>query len=128
MANRESGRMKTSWKFALFAALTFPIAGILEGIYPRLQEVMFVPQSLIIGIALYIWCGVHAVENGYAPNTRFKILCFLFALVGVPLYLFKTFGFKSGGKKVLIALSMLAVAGITYELTYEITYQLVQGS
>ena len=49
----------------------------------------------------FIWCTEHAIENNKSTGVFYRILAALFPLIGISIYLFKFFGFKTGGTKTL---------------------------
>jgi hypothetical protein len=110
--------MADSHIIVLFIFLSSGIAGLVEGAFPEAQAVSFFIHAVIIAILLFVWCGKHAKENGVRPPDGAKLLCGLLGLIGVPLYLFRTFGFKLGGYKFLLCLLVTLVTFGFYEVSF----------
>ncbi|MEP3895410.1 MAG: hypothetical protein ABJN52_15620 [Litorimonas sp.] len=96
-------------------------SGIIDSIFPDYQDYYFLPHALLVGFLLYLWCGKHAEENSITPHTGSQVLCALIGIVGVPFYLFSTFGFKLGGKKVILGIAFLLGIYLGYEIAFYAT-------
>jgi len=77
-----------------------------------LQMVLYLIHVLLIAVLLFSWCGKHAEENDIVPPNGAQVLCGLIGLIGVPLYLFRAFGFKNGSIKFLIGIAFILGSGL----------------
>jgi len=110
-----------SHRILLYLLISFIISGIIRGITLDYESIDATIHALLIAVLLFIWCGRHAEENGIYPPAGARILCALIAIFGVPFYLFKAFGFKLGGVKVLFGLALTLAAFLTYEIAFYLT-------
>ena len=110
--------VQASHKIVFLMFLSFGIAGIIEGAFPRAQDVIFLIHVLILAILLVVWCGVHADENEISPPNGAQLLCGLIGLIGVPYYLLRAFGFKTGGYKFLLGLLTMTMNYSFYEAAF----------
>jgi len=90
------------------------MSGVIEGAYPKSADAFIFIHMIFIAIFMFSWCGKHAEEHDIIPPNGARLWCGLLALIGVPIYLFKAFGFKQGGLKVLIGIGVLSVTLILY--------------
>lgn len=97
--------LSNSHKVLLLLLISFLISGVIDGAFPQFVDANFLLHTLLIGILLAVWCACHADDNNIEPPRGAKLLCFLIGFIGVPFYLFRAFGFKKGGVKLLIGLA-----------------------
>ncbi len=97
----------------LIWAMSFMISEAIHITIPSVSQFSTLADLIISALLLFIWCEWHAQENGVRPPRFASILCAVFTLVGVPYYLFKTFGFQQGGIKLLWGLLFSAIAYVS---------------
>ncbi len=105
----------------LFLFISFVISGIIDGRFPQLQVATSTIHSIFIAVLLFNWCGKHAHEHNISSPRGSKTLCGLLGFNGVPLYLFRSFGFKQGGAKCLIGLIYMKLTLTAYLMCTVIT-------
>lgn len=110
-----------SQKIVFLIVLSFGIAGLVDGAYPKVEDASYLLHALFLSIALFVWCGLHAEESEIKPPRGSKILCGLLGILGAPLYLFRAFGFKAGGFKTLLGLLAIIVALLLYEAAFRLS-------
>lgn len=94
--------------------ISFIIAAVIDGLFPNAVDVSALIHGLGIGIALFVWCGLHAEDEKIKLPTNSKIFCGLLGMFGVAIYLFRAFGFKRGGLKLLIGILATIISGALY--------------
>lgn len=83
---------------------------------PTSQVLAF--QWMLNAVILFGWCKAHARKLGVVEPTGSALLCGIVPPVGVPLYFYRTFGFKQGTVKTLKALGFLVLlifVGVMFE-------------
>ncbi|UZE97181.1 hypothetical protein [Alkalimarinus alittae] len=99
--------------------ISFLVSGIVEGIFSFSisdQQAITVAHSIFIAVCVFIWCGRHAKENELRKIGGYKVFCAVFPIIGVPVYFFRFFGFKSGTVKTGKALFYLLLIVIVIAL------------
>ena len=93
--------MKTSNNYLIAMAVIAFIVGLGEILLGNIN------LKFIVGVAntilVFGWCKAHAIENNKTSFGGYRIFAALFPIIGVPVYLFKFFGFKHGVIKLLKA-------------------------
>ncbi len=119
--------MRTSHKILLFLTLSFLVAGVADIIYYDNQDATFVVHAIVLTIGLFFWCGVHAFEHDLIPPSGSKIMIILAAFIGVPYYLIRGFGFKTGGVKYLKGIAWYLGSYLVYFAAFQVTGRLFDG-
>ena len=91
--------MKKSHIILIIVAIYYLIFGIAEDMYKPIDIKLF--HMILNTLFAFIWCTEHAIENNKSTGVFYRILAALFPLIGISIYLFKSFGFKTGGTKTL---------------------------
>lgn len=91
--------MKKSHIILIIVAIYYLIFGIAEDIYKPIDIKFF--HMILNTLFAFIWCKEHAIENNKSTGVFYRVLAALFPLIGISIYLFKFFGFKTGGTKML---------------------------
>jgi len=112
--------MKYSRKVLYLIWFSFFAFGVFEGILPVHANASSLIHGFILMVSAVFWCSYHAEENGLIPSRVAIVFCVLIPIVGVPYYLFKGFGFKSGGLKVLWLLLFVLICVMTYFIPVEL--------
>lgn len=115
-----------SRKLLIFLFLTFPIASVVDTyfkLFKGIEGVSYLPHIFIMGVCCFVWCKLHALENGVEVSNFHPLFCGLFAVIGIPYYAYVKFGFKKGivliGKAILLfVISTLAYSLISSKLEY----------
>ena len=114
--------MKTSYKILGVFAIGFLVSGVIDALYPALEQASFIIHNLFNALLLFSWCGAHTLENDIKPVTGAKLLSGIIGIIGVPYYLFKGFGFKEGSIKLLLGLGWLILSVALYGIsTYAVS-------
>ncbi|MDM3871079.1 hypothetical protein QSV34_06880 [Porticoccus sp. W117] len=106
--------MSSSKKYLAVFLLSFLGSGILEAIYPSVQDAISLAHALIIAFLMFGWCVLHASEHSISPPSGAKILCAFLPPIGVPYYLYKSFGFKNGSTKLALGFLFLVCSFLVY--------------
>lgn len=57
--------------------------------------------SVFFSVCFFIWCKVHASENGIENLKYFPLLCAVLGILGIIIYAYAKFGLKRGSQIVL---------------------------
>jgi len=91
--------MTYSRRIAYLTWFSFLVSGIFEGVFPAHATA----SSLIHGLILIV-----------------SVFCIFLPIFGLPYYLFRGFGFKSGGLKFLWFFLFLTISIVTYLIPSEL--------
>ena len=96
-----------------------------EGYYhdeTQYSEGVAVGHGILVAILLFIWVKAHATENGIEKIGIFRIFVAILPILGIPIYLYKYYGLKSGsirlGKTIGLSILLIISYGITSELVH----------
>jgi len=112
-----------STKLLFWLALSFLAAGIIEGYFSGTSNglgPLYLPHTVLVAVLTYAWCKSHARENNVVSPGSYPVLSAIFPPLGVPIYFFKFFGFRSGGMKVLKSFGFFAITMASYLIPYSI--------
>ena len=70
-------------------------------------------------LTIFGWCIVHARTSGIKPPVFIALLCGFIPPIGVPVYFYQSFGFKTGSFKLLKTLGYFFIL-ITISVVFEI--------
>jgi hypothetical protein len=112
-AKRASASLRTRKRRCLIALLLiFMLVGVIDPFVKEGSRMELLLDLPVAGVIL-MWCLYDAAERSFPLSLLMRIVIFGFALVGVPIYLFRTRGLKgfiSSGLAVLFFLTCLVVA------------------
>jgi hypothetical protein len=114
-------RMRSSHKTVLLLCISFLFASGADQYYLLefgQPDITLLPHSLAVAICLFFWCKQHGKEHNKTNLKFYPLGCAFFGFIGVPVYAFRFFGFKSGvillSKALLVLLlTVLASFGVS---------------
>ena len=93
--------MAYSRRIIILIWLSFFVFGILEAILPAKANGLSFIHGFMLIVGAVFWCAYHAEENEIKIPRGSILLSVLLPIVGIPYYLLRGYGFKSGGLKLL---------------------------
>ena len=112
--------MTNSRRITYLVFFSFFAFGVFEGLLPAYVNASSLFHGLILLVSAALWCGYHAEENGVNLPKGTIIFCIILPIFGLPYYLFRGFGFKIGGLKVLWLFLFLLVCVVIYLIPVEL--------
>lgn len=116
--------MKNSNTYIILCLVIFFINGIFTAIGFESSSFylgMRIASLVIIGLFVFAWCTFHAAENNVGYTGLYRFLAAIFPIPGVPIYLFRFFGFKRGGVMFIKSVLVFAVFIVFYKVPILIT-------
>jgi len=110
--------MRKSNKLLIVLALSFVIFGIVEAEL-RPADLSLI-HGTIIAILVFMWCHAHASENGISSSSGYRLMAVFLPPIGVPLYFYRFYGFKSGSIKMAKAVAFAIVLLALYDIPFTI--------
>ena len=99
--------------FLIFLLITTAVISFIREVVEiehQVSNTIYWASNLIF---IYFWCIFHA-ENNNIKKPHFKaLLSGVFAPIGIPIYLYSSFGFKSGSIKILKTIAFLFLLIVT---------------
>jgi hypothetical protein len=114
-------------KYVLWMTGVSAIAGFVETFFRNNKHdgALVVAHMLIFSFLLFAWCGAHADANNIKALRGSKLFCGLVGLIGVPLYFFRSFGFKQGCIGTLKAMLVFILITIVFVLGSAVAAQII---
>jgi len=112
--------MTYSHRIAYLTWFSFLVFGIFEGVFPAHATASSLIHGLILIVSAVLWCSYHAEENDLNLPKGAIVFCIFLPIFGLPYYLFRGFGFKSGGLKFLWFFLFLTISIVTYLIPSEL--------
>lgn len=103
-------KMKSSYRTVSIIIISFVLAAFIDTIVfveNGVETITYLPHAFFVAVCLLIWCKQHARENEIKNLRYYPLLCGLLGFIGVPLYAYKHFGFKTGSIIILKAVACL---------------------
>jgi hypothetical protein len=103
------------WTWLMLTAASFLAAGAVDRTLeakPDLARGANLVHAILVAVFASSWCKAHARSHQIAEPGGSAVICFLFAPLGVPLYLFRAFGAKRAifGTAKAVAFLILCIA------------------
>jgi|GEM_PF-5726335 len=76
------------------------------------DQIPFLIHSVFIAACLFIWCRLHASENGIEEPSYHPFFCALLPPLGIPNYAYSFFGLKGGTILLAKAVVALLITGV----------------
>lgn len=101
------------WALLTVSALIGTAEAFLRSRGTRLEPLVL-SYMLASSVLLFGWCKDHARTAQIREPTGSAVLCGLIALIGVPLYFFRAFGFKRGIVGTVKSIGFFALMTVAY--------------
>lgn len=110
-----------SRKWLGWLLITFALSGFIEAFMP-VTEPLSNPRSialmLVVGFLTFGWVKAHSRDSGIVAPGGAALLAGAIPLLGVPVYLLRARGAKSGSIATLKALGFYLICGLVYEVMF----------
>ena len=112
--------MVYSRRIIILIWFSFFVFGLLEAILPARANALSLIHGFMLMVAAVFWCVYHAEENEMKIPRGSILLSLLIPIIGIPYYLLRGYGFKSGGLKLLLSFGFIIISMLLYFIPLEL--------
>ena len=112
--------MAYSRRIIILIWLSFFVFGSLEALLPAKANGLSFIHGFMLIVGAVFWCAYHAEEHQIRIPRGSILLSVLLPIVGIPYYLLRGYGFKTGGLKLLRFFGFLVIGILLYLIPLEL--------
>jgi hypothetical protein len=110
-----------STRTLVWLAVSFVASGIVDVTMSDPSDtfgVSYFPHLVIIMVLSFAWCKYHSLEKGVSVASWNPLVVGLLPPIGVPIYLFRSFGFRIGSKMLAKFVAYVLLVCLLYLIPY----------